>query len=124
MNAIDPDMDSLRFEFSAPLNHFPQGSFNPPVNPAPVPFDLGFTYQSPTPSATISPGSIPAQLNPQNGELTFTSTLQGNFVVKIKVSSYRLGQLISQVEREMQLIVVPCQPNNAPQFTPPFTDNK
>ena len=121
MNAIDPDMDSLRFEFSAPLNHFPQGSFNPPVNPAPVPFDLGFTYQSPTPSAAISPGSIPAQLNPQNGELTFTSTLQGNFVVKIKVYSYRLGQLISQVEREMQLVVVPCQPNNAPQFTPPFT---
>jgi hypothetical protein len=121
MNAIDPDMDSLLFEFSAPLNHFPQGSFNPPVNPAPVPFDLGFSYQSPTPSAAISPGSIPAQLNPQNGELTFTSTLQGNFVVKIKVSSYRLGQLISQVEREMQLIVVPCQPNNAPQFTPPFS---
>jgi len=121
MNAIDPDMDSLRFEFSAPLNHFPQGSFNPPVNPAPVPFDLGFSYQSPTPSAVISPGSIPAQLNPQNGELTFTSTLQGNFVVKIKVYSYRLGQLISQVEREMQLVVVPCQPNNAPQFTPPFS---
>ena len=121
MNAIDPDLDSLHIEFVAPLNNFPQGTFNPPINPAPVPFDPGFSFQSPTPSATVSAGSVPAQLNAQNGELSFTSTLQGNFVVKIRVSSYRLGQLIAQVEREMQLIVVACQANNAPVFTPPFS---
>ena len=121
MNAIDPDLDSLYIEFVAPLNNFPQGTFNPPINPAPVPFDPGFSFQSPTPSATVSAGSVPAQLNSQNGELSFNSTLQGNFVVKIRVSSYRLGQLIAQVEREMQLIVVACQANNAPVFTPPFS---
>ena len=123
MNAIDPDFDSLFIEFAAPLNHFPQGVFNPPTNPAPVPFDPGFSFTSPTPNNTISPGSIPAQLNAQNGELSFTSTLQGNYVIKIQVSSYRQGQLIAKVEREMQLIVVPCQANNAPQFTAPFSGN-
>ena len=120
MNAVDPDQDSLFIEFASPLNNFPQGTFNPPTNPAPVPFDPGFTYLSPTPSASLSPGSIPAQLNPQSGELSFTSTLAGNFVVKIQVSSYRQGILIARVEREMQLSVVPCQPNNAPTFAPPF----
>ena len=120
MNAVDPDQDSLFIEFATPLNNFPQGSFNPPTNPAPVPFDPGFSFNSPTPSAALSPGSIPAQLNPQSGELSFTSTLAGNFVIKIRVSSFRMGQLISRVEREMQLSVVPCQPNNAPVFTPPF----
>jgi hypothetical protein len=121
MNAIDPDFDSLFIEFASPLNHFPQGVFNPPINPAPIPFDPGFSFSSPTPNNTISPGSISAQLNAQNGLLSFTSTLQGNFVVKIQVSSFRQGQLIAKVEREMQLIVVPCQPNNAPVFTPPFS---
>ena len=120
MNAIDPDQDSLYIEFVAPLNNFPQGTFNPPINPAPVPFDPGFSFLSPTPDASISPGSVPAQLNPQSGELSFTSTLAGNFVVKVRVSSFRQGQLIAMVEREMQLIVMPCLPNNGPVFTPPF----
>jgi len=120
MNAVDPDLDSLFIEFVTPMNNFPAGSYNPPINPAPVPFDPGFSYLSPTPTAAISPGSIPAQLNAQNGELTFTSTLQGNYVVKIQVSSFRQGVLIAKVEREMQLAIVPCQPNNAPQFTAPF----
>ena len=87
MNAVDPDLDSLVFEFAPPMNHFPQGSYNPPTNPAPIPFDPGFSFTSPTPNASMSPGSIPATLNAQNGELAFTSTLQGNYIVKIKVSS-------------------------------------
>lgn len=120
MNAIDPDLDSLFIEFAAPLNHFPQGVFNPPTNPAPVPFDPGFSFTSPTPNNAISAGSIPAQLNPQSGELSFTSTLQGNYVVKIQVSSFRQGIRIAKVEREMQLIVVPCQANSAPVISPPF----
>ncbi|NBY40166.1 MAG: hypothetical protein EBQ66_04535 [Flavobacteriia bacterium] len=48
MNAVDPDLDSLFIEFVTPMNNFPAGSYNPPINPAPVPFDPGFSYLSPT----------------------------------------------------------------------------
>lgn len=121
MNAIDPDLDSVFVQFSSPMNNFPAGTYNPPNNPAPVPFDPGFTFTSPTPNAAMSAGSIPAQINPQNGEITFTSTLQGNYVVKVEVSSFRNQQLIAKVEREMQLVIVPCMANNAPIFTAPFS---
>ena len=124
MNPVDPDLDSISVSFGIPYNNFPSGVYNPPTNPIPVPFDPGFTFSSPTPSASISPGSIPAQIDPITGQLTFTSNLSGNFVVKVLVKSYRYGILIAEVEREMQLVVMACSANNnPPEIIPPFAGN-
>jgi hypothetical protein len=123
MNAVDPDLDSLVFEFGIPYNYFPgASSYNPPIAPIPVPFETGFNYLNPTPDATVNPLNIAATVNPTNGELSFTSHTTGTYVVKINVKSFRSGILISEVEREMQLIVNGCtQANNAPVINPPFT---
>ena len=122
MNPVDPDLDSIAVDFGVPFNNFPSGNYAPPTNPIPVPFDIGFSYNSPTPSPALSPGSIGAQVNNITGELSFTSFLAGNYVVKITVKSYRHGILISEVEREMQLVVMACNStNNAPVITPPFS---
>jgi hypothetical protein len=124
MNPVDPDLDSITVSFGIPYNNFSSGTYNPPSNPIPVPFENGFSFSSPTPSAAISPGSIPAQVNPITGELTFTSTLTGNFVVKVLVKSYRYGILIAEVEREMQLVVIACPSSNQkPVLMPPFAGN-
>jgi gliding motility-associated-like protein len=124
MNAIDPDLDSVHFEFGIPYDRFPTGIYEPPNNPIPVPFELGFSFQSPTPGTNLNPGNVPAFVNPSTGELTFTSLSTGNYVVKITAKSYRQGVLISEVEREMQLVVLACSgQNNAPIITPPFPDN-
>lgn len=121
MHAVDIDLDSLNISFGSPLDHFPTGDFNPPINPIPVPYETGFSASSPTPDASIQPGNIAAQLDPLSGELTFRSFTIGSYVVKIVARSYRDGVLIAEVEREMQLVVLNCSgANTAPAITPPF----
>lgn len=124
MNAIDPNLDSLHFSFGVPYNYFPSANYDPPNTPNPIPFETGFTFESPTPGTSLNPGNEPATLNPVTGELKFKSFTSGNFVVKIVVQSFRQGVLISEVEREMQLVVTPCNPaNNAPIIQAPFPGN-
>jgi len=121
MNAVDPDLDSIAVHFGIPYTHFPTGVYDPPNNPAPIPFETGFSYLSPTPNASLNGGNIPAQINQSSGELTFTSFTIGNYVVKVVVQSYRNGFLIAEVEREMQLAVIGCPAaNNAPIISGPF----
>lgn len=121
MNAVDPDLDSLSISFGIPYNNFPTGIYDPPNNPGPVPFEPGFSFNSPTPGTALNASNVPAQIDPSSGELTFTSFNTGNYVVKAIVRSYRNGVLISEVEREMQLIVLPCDAsNNAPVINAPF----
>ena len=124
INAVDPDLDSLHFDFGIPFDRFPTGVYNPPINPIPVPFENGFSFTSPTPGVSLNPSNVPASVNPLTGELTFTSFSSGNYAVKISVKSYRQGVLISEVEREMQLVVIPCNTANAaPVITAPFAGN-
>jgi gliding motility-associated-like protein len=123
-NAIDPNLDSLVFSFGIPYNNIQGASYNPPVDPIPVPFEIGFSALNPTPNQSLNPANIPSSLNPISGELSFTCMNIGNYVVKILVKSYRQGILISEVEREMQLMVMPCSGgNNPPVITPPFPGN-
>jgi gliding motility-associated-like protein len=122
MNAIDPDLDSVHFDFGIPYNHFPGSPYNPPISPNPIVFEPGFSYQNPTPDGTFNASNIPSNINPLTGELTFLSFNSGNYLVKIRVRSFRQGVLISEVEREMQIVVMPCSSaNNPPVITPPFS---
>jgi gliding motility-associated-like protein len=121
MNPVDADLDSLAISFGYPLDYFPTGIFDPPDNPQTVPFQAGFDAGSPTPNATFNPGNVPANIDPNSGELTFTSFTTGSFTVKLIVKAFRRGVMIAQVEREMQLVVVNCLPTNqAPVIAGPF----
>ena len=124
MNAVDPDLDSLQFEFGIPYDHFPTGSYDPPNNPIPVPFETDFSFLTPTPGSIFDPNNIEATINSGTGELIFTSFTTGNYNIKITVKSYRQGILVSEVEREMQVVVLPCSSSNdAPVITAPFAGN-
>ncbi|MBD3637158.1 MAG: gliding motility-associated C-terminal domain-containing protein [Crocinitomicaceae bacterium] len=124
-NAFDPDNDSLVYSWGVPLDHFPTGTFDPPTNPAPVPFAAGFAYNNPTPDTNFDPGNIPASMDASTGNITFLSNTLGNFGIVQKIDSYRNGQLISTIHREFQMIVIPCPGynNTAPSITPPFDAN-
>ncbi len=123
-HAVDVDLDSLVFDWGVPYDYFPTGNYNPPTNPAPVPFEPGFSYDNPTPDATFNPNNVPASLDGQTGAMNFTSFTQGNFATKVRVSSYRKGVKISTVVREVQLIVSNCTGSNTPPFVaPPFNGN-
>ncbi|MEY3074837.1 MAG: hypothetical protein RJB25_475, partial [Bacteroidota bacterium] len=119
--ASDANLDSLHFEFGIPYDHFPLGTYNPPSNPAPIPFSNGFSYLNPTPGPAINASNVAAALDPSNGNLTFNSFTIGNYALKIIVKAYRSGVLISETEREIQLVLQPCNSSNFPPIiAPPF----
>ena len=121
MNGIDPDLDSLHIAFAPVLDHFPGEIYDPPTNPALIPYETGFSFDSPTPGVAMDPGNIPAQVDPSSGNLTFLSNNTGSFAVKIVAQSFRQGVLIAEVEREMQLVVTNCSgTNNKPLINGPF----
>lgn len=121
-NAFDKDNDSLVFSWGVPLDEFPGGTFNPPVNPAPVPFNPGYSNINPTPDASFDAGNIPASMDPISGEITFTSNTIGNYGFVQRIDSYRDGVLIATVNRESQLVIIPCvgYANTPPTIIPPF----
>lgn len=121
MNPVDTDLDSLVVSFGTPMDRYTGTTYNPPTNPVPVPYEPGFSVNSPTPSTAMHPANIPANLNSSSGNLTFFSMISGNFAIKLVTRSYRQGVLIAEVEREMQLIVQNCNGSNStPNITGPF----
>ncbi len=121
MNAVDPDLDSISVSFGIPYNNFTSGTYNPPVNPAPIPYEPGFSFNTPTPGVILNPSNIPAVINANSGALNFTSFTPGSYVVKVVVKSFRNGVMNAFVEREMQLVVASCSGNNnTPVITGPF----
>lgn len=116
-SASDPDGDSLAYELIRPfagatdVNPMPQPPPSPPYFP--VNFAGGFFAGNPLgPGATIT-------INPASGLLLADPELTGLFVVGIRVSEYRNGQLIGVSDRDFLFKVVNCviqlQANIVPQ---------
>jgi len=108
--AFDQDLDSLFFEWAQPLT-------TSPTAPA-YPFAGGYSYTSPLPSSLQNPLNVPAVLNSQTGNITFTSYTPGAFVTVVKVSSYKCGVLVAEVFREIQIAIVnDCILSSTPTIT-------
>ncbi|MDF2437043.1 MAG: hypothetical protein K0Q95_1419 [Bacteroidota bacterium] len=112
-NASDPELDSLHYSWAQPLDDY-TGTFNPPGNPVPVPFSSGYTFNNPLPGTSQNSSNIPAVINPSTGEISFTSYTQGSFITVIKVEAWKCGQLVGEIYREMQMVLLPCGSNSSP----------
>ncbi len=112
-NAYDPDLDSLVYDWAQPL--LDNGS---PI----VAYNAGYSYTVPLPGPSMNPNNVPASVDPNTGEISFTSYTQGAFVTVVKVSTYRCGQLIAEIFREIQVVLLACGNNNPPHVDPPFQD--
>ncbi|HRG57980.1 MAG TPA: T9SS type A sorting domain-containing protein [Bacteroidia bacterium] len=112
--AIDTEGDSLEIEFDHPLDYLSSSDSFTNISPPTVPFENNYSFNSPFPGNNQNPNNIPAQLNQQTGELTFTSYNVGNFVNVIKATSYRCGQKTSEIYREIQTTVLSCGANTPP----------
>lgn len=122
-NAMDPELDSLTYSWAEPLDDYLlTGTFNPPTNPSPIPFQTGYSVNSPLPGTAANPNNVPATLNPSTGEISYTSFTTGNFITVVKVSAYKCGQLVAEVYREIQVVLLPCGSNSPPSVTAPFMD--
>lgn len=111
-SAVDPDGDSLSYEFCAPLHGggpdtdamiIPDPPFPPPYDE--VTYAPGFNAAEPI---TSNPQF---EIDPQTGEITGTPTQQGQYAMGVCVREYRDGELISMVRRDFQFNVTICDPN-------------
>jgi PKD repeat protein len=98
------DGDSLVYSFIHPLDKLVAG------NAVQVPFSGGYTFNQPI--AGIS-------LNTSTGQLAFTPTVQGNFVLAVQVCEYdyTTGALLGCIVRDIQFVVIVCN-NLSPQAPP------
>ncbi|UTW67999.1 gliding motility-associated C-terminal domain-containing protein [bacterium SCSIO 12643] len=96
----EPDGDSIVYSFVNPLS-----AANTPVN-----FAAGYTFNQPIPGIT---------LNSTTGQLTFTPTILGNFVIAVQVCEYEYGTGILKacVTRDIQFVVISC--SNQQPLAPP-----
>lgn len=128
-NAVDVELDSLAYSWAEPLDDTVVGTtpvsvWNPPASPQYMQWVPGFSATSPLPGPALNPGNIPAAINPATGEITFTSFTAGNFVTCVKVEAWKCGQLVAEIYREMQVVILACAGNNAQPFiAPPLNSN-
>lgn len=109
-SAIDPDGDSLFYEFCDILTGGSSGSGGPGVMPNPalappytiIPFATGYSASIPI------PGTPPLSIDANTGIISGVATQQGQFVIGICVSEYRNGVLLSNVRRDYQFNVTNC----------------
>ncbi|MBC8266763.1 MAG: gliding motility-associated C-terminal domain-containing protein [Flavobacteriales bacterium] len=115
-NASDPELDEIVYSWADPLD---DGVYNPAA-PVTLPFSAPYSTNSPLPGNPI--------LDPATGEISYFSVnTSGNFVTCVKVSAYKCGQLVAEVFREIQVVLLNCPNmgggagvNNKPIVTPPF----
>ncbi len=109
--ASDPDGDSLVYSLSTPLNSSRIQAVPTPT-PAPHPpvaFTQGIDVNN------MVPGTPPLRID-QRGGLRLTPSQLGVFVFGIMIEEYRDGKKIGEVKRDYQLLVVDCDPGEAPEI--------
>ncbi len=125
IEAIDPDGDSLFYEFCEILNGggqsgggcnavVPQPSCPPPFTA--IPFAPGYSALNPI------PGSPAISIEDSTGKLLGTPNQLGRYVVGVCVSEFRAGSLLSTVQLDYQFIVTQCVSNITADMVTPIED--
>lgn len=110
-SATDPDGDSLVYSLEAPLN---SSRFEAVPTPTPAPHDpVNFTDGIDV--NNMIPGAPPLRIDSE-GRLRVIPNELGVFVFGIKVEEFRNGNKIGEVRRDYQLLVVDCNPGEAPEI--------
>jgi gliding motility-associated-like protein len=87
---FEPDGDSLTFQLISGME----------MGGTPLVYGGGYSGAVPIPGITV---------NPQTGQISFTPTLTGNFIVVLQCNEYNSnGDLISTTMRDVQFVVLAC----------------
>ena len=119
-NAFDQEQDSIVYSWGQPIDGYNYGYDYLNPNSSAISFLSPYSYTSPINGIT---------LNSITGRTDYPADLQGNYVTCTKVSSYKCGQLVTEIYREIQIVLIPptCniglnsnECNVRPQVQPPF----
>lgn len=112
IGAFDSNLDSISYQFANPLNNDFGTTFSPPTSPTEVQWASGYSRTNQLPNSNQNTGNTRAILDANNGALMFNSLTLGSFSTVVRVESWRCGQLIAVVYREMLINIVSCTGNN------------
>ncbi|HSA44103.1 MAG TPA: fibronectin type III domain-containing protein [Bacteroidales bacterium] len=115
-NGFDPDGDSLAFSWAEPLT-----ALATPIVPSA--YNAGYSWNSPLPGVMHHPSNDPANMDPYTGQISFTSFTTGAFLTSTRCRAYKSGILVSEVFREIQIVLLAGSTNHPPSVTPPFPGN-
>jgi gliding motility-associated-like protein len=111
-DAIDIDGDSLVYRFMRPYQGGSLGAVSPdPPNTIrldQVVYKPGYNFLNPFGAA----GYI--DIDARTAHTHFYSPQSGRFVVGVEVLEYRNGVLLGNIRMDLQILVLDCTPNNAP----------
>lgn len=106
-SATDIEGDSIVYSFCSPFNGGTRTNAipNPPLPPPwmELEFALPYTFDNPM-------GGIPTVSLDENGQISGTPNIQGQYVVTVCAEEYRNGQFLGAIKREFQFNVNPCIP--------------
>tara|TARA_B110000858_G_scaffold120937_1_gene138029 strand:+ start:309 stop:3977 length:3669 start_codon:yes stop_codon:yes gene_type:complete len=95
-NAFDEEQDSISYTWGKPLDNFGYDYLNP--NSTALIFNAPYSFSNPINGIVM---------NSQTGRTWYPANQQGNFVTCTKVAAFKCGQLVSEVFREIQVVLVP-----------------
>ncbi len=110
--AIDPDGDQLVFSFVEPMNAAATSSpaaLSWPVTP--VTYAAGYNVTQP-----FGAGGY-FFINGSTGLTQYLAPNIGNYVVAVEIKEIRNGNVIGITRRDLQLLVINCPPNPAPNLS-------
>jgi hypothetical protein len=114
-NATDAELDSLTFVWGQPWV-----SNNSPLNT----YAGGYSFMNPLPGTAQNPNNVPAVLDPNTGQISFTSYTAGAFVTSTKVTAYKCGVKVAEIWRDIQVVLRASTGGNLPPVvTAPFPAN-
>lgn len=113
IGGFDVNGDSLVYSFSEPLNNNISTGFQPGTQPSYVSWVSGYSLNQSLPSNSIQPNNSGPILIPENGSMTFETHTIGQFIVKIKIDSYRCGIKIAEINNEIIIQIANCLGSNS-----------
>ena len=104
-NASDDELDELTYSWGEPLGT--SGAYDPAnPNATALAFDPPYTVTSPIPGNPT--------LDSVTGEIAYNSPTAGVFVTCVKVEARKCGQLVAEIYREVQVVLLDCSSFNPP----------
>jgi gliding motility-associated-like protein len=106
-NASDEELDEITYSWAEPLgNSFSYDPSNPDTTA------LTFAPSPPYSVTTPIPGN--PTLDSETGEIAYNSNTAGVFVTCVKVEARKCGQLVAEIYREVQVMLLDCSVYNPP----------
>lgn len=120
--AFDADGDLLVYSFVTPYAGISDGGNPNPNPPGTYPWQIPNITYAPTYSVTapFGPGGY-ASINNSTGLSQYYSPNQGFYVVAVEIEEFRNGILVGISRRDIQIIVIACPANPAPNLAPGST---